>query len=212
MRRDWNERAKVNARHYVATEKTDWSDEDFFHSGKVAIEEVVVKDFDQICCGRTPGEMRVLEIGCGAGRLTHALSKIFGSVDAVDISSEMIAQERSALHGRSNIQFHVNNGVDLSMLEDNSFDFALSVIVFQHIPRKAIVENYIRETFCIFHPSSLFRFQVQGYPIPEQDADRWVGSGFSEAEIADCAARCGFRIQESHGGGTQYYWVTLLKP
>jgi SAM-dependent methyltransferase len=212
MRREWDERAKTNARHYVATGKTDWSDEEFFHSGQVAIDEIVLNDLGEICRGRKPAEMQVLEIGCGIGRLTYALSKIFCSIDAVDVSSEMIAQARSALSSRSNIRFHVNNGMDLSIFADNSFDFALSYIVFQHIPRKAIVERYIRETFRVLRRNSLFRFQVQGCPIPEDQADTWVGVGFSEADIAEYARMSGFHIQNSFGAGTQYYWITFLKP
>jgi len=34
--------------------------------------------------------MRVLEIGCGAGRLTRALAKLFGEVHGVDVSGEMV--------------------------------------------------------------------------------------------------------------------------
>jgi SAM-dependent methyltransferase len=212
MRKDWDERARTNGRHYVATGQTWWSDEDFFRSGQLEINEIVLSDLEDICKGRDAAEMRVLEIGCGAGRMTEALSRIFGKVDAVDISSEMLAQAQSALAGRRNIQFHLNNGVDLSMLADESFDFALSVIVFQHIPRKAVVENYISETWRVLRPHSLFKFQVQGVAIPEQLADTWVGVGFSEGEIASCASKSGFRIQKSHGAGTQYYWITFLKP
>lgn len=212
MRREWNERARVNARHYVANSRNEWSDDAFFHSGQVEIEDIVLNHIDEICSGRSTAEMRVLEIGCGAGRMTQSLGHIFGSVDAVDISSEMIAQARSALSGRGHVRFHVNNGVDLSMFARDSFDFALSAIVFQHIPRKAIVENYMRETARVLRPQSLFKFQVQGCPIPEDQADTWVGVGFSEAEIAECARRCGFHVQNSSGAGTQYYWITFLKP
>jgi ubiquinone/menaquinone biosynthesis C-methylase UbiE len=212
MRRDWDERARTNGRHYVATAQTTWSDEDFFRSGQLEINDIVLSDMQEICKGRAATEMRVLEIGCGAGRMTEPLSRIFGKVDAVDISSEMIAQAQAALAARKNVQFHLNNGVDLSMLEDASFDFALSAIVFQHIPRKAIVENYICETWRVLRPHTLFKFQVQGVAIPEESADTWVGAGFSEAEIANCAAKSGFRIEKSHGAGTQYYWLTFLKP
>jgi SAM-dependent methyltransferase len=212
MRRDWNERARTNARHYVATSRNEWSDEAFFHSGQVEIEDIVLNNMDEICAGRAAAEMRILEIGCGAGRMTRSLGQIFGKVDAVDISSEMIAQARSDLSGVGNIQFHVNNGVDLSMFADESFDFALSAIVFQHIPRRAIVENYMRETARVLRRQSLFKFQLQGCPIPEDQADTWVGVGFTEAEIAECARRYEFHIQNSRGAGTQYYWITFLKP
>ena len=33
MRRDWDRRARENARHYVATDRTQWSDEEFFATG-----------------------------------------------------------------------------------------------------------------------------------------------------------------------------------
>ena len=48
-----------------------------------------------ICQGKDPKQMRVLEIGCGAGRVTRALASVFGEVYAVDISGEMVRQARA---------------------------------------------------------------------------------------------------------------------
>ena len=42
------------------------------------------------------------------------------------------------------------------------FDFAFSVIVFQHIPSREIIENYVREVHRLLRPGALFKFQVQG--------------------------------------------------
>src|SRR5258708_3508262 len=44
MQRDWDERARENARYYVATGKNDWSDDEFFQSGErtIAEEKLVV--------------------------------------------------------------------------------------------------------------------------------------------------------------------------
>src|ERR1035438_2332133 len=75
MRQDWDERARENARHYVATGQTEWTDEAFFASGEKAIEEQILNDMGNVCQGKDPKAMRVLEIGCGAGRLTRALAK-----------------------------------------------------------------------------------------------------------------------------------------
>ncbi len=44
-----------------------------------------------------PKQMRIIEIGCGAGRLTQALSKFFGEVHALDVSGEMVRQAKAAL-------------------------------------------------------------------------------------------------------------------
>src|SRR5579862_5263768 len=100
MKRDWDRRARENARHFVATGRTDWTDQDFFASGEKAIAEEILTDTGNIYQGKDPSQMRVLEIGCGAGRLTRALSNIFGEVHAVDVSGEMITRARAALHDR----------------------------------------------------------------------------------------------------------------
>src|ERR1700685_1448970 len=97
MRRGWGARARENARFYVATERTDWTDDEFFASGEKAVAEEILTDMINICQGREPSSMRVLEIGCGAGRLTRALSTLFGEWHAADISAEMPADARGAL-------------------------------------------------------------------------------------------------------------------
>jgi tRNA G46 methylase TrmB len=83
MRLDWDERARKNARYYVATGRKEWSDEDFFASGEDTVAIYILNDPTNIYQGRDPSTMRVLEIGCGAGRVTHALAKRFGEVHAV---------------------------------------------------------------------------------------------------------------------------------
>src|SRR5207344_2279905 len=106
MQRDWDQRARQNARHFVDTSRTDWTDETFFASGEQAIAEEVLTDTTNIFQGHDPAQMRVLEIGCGAGRLTRALASIFGEVHAVDVSGEMIARARKALADRSNVHLY----------------------------------------------------------------------------------------------------------
>jgi len=95
MRKEWDVRARENARHYVDTSRTDWTDDTFFASGQQAINEDILTDMVNICQGKDPKSMRIIEIGCGAGRLTQALSKVFGEVYAVDVSGEMVAQAKA---------------------------------------------------------------------------------------------------------------------
>ena len=54
----------------------------------------VLTDLGNVCQGKSAKEMNVLEIGCGAGRMTRALSEVFGQVYAVDVSGEMIARPK----------------------------------------------------------------------------------------------------------------------
>ena len=92
MRDDWDHRARENARYYVNTAARDWNDEEFFASGEKNVAEQILNDLGNICQDKPPDEMRVLEIGCGAGRVTRALAKTFGEVHAVDVSGEMVRQ------------------------------------------------------------------------------------------------------------------------
>ena len=52
----------------------EWTDEEFFASGEKNVAEEILTDMGNICQGKPPGAMRVLEIGCGAGRVTRALA------------------------------------------------------------------------------------------------------------------------------------------
>src|SRR5512133_865880 len=113
MKRDWDRRARENARYYVATGKKEWTDEEFFASGERHVEEEILTDMTNICQGTDPRQMAVLEIGCGAGRVTRALARRFGTVYGVDISGEMVRQARLALADYAGARVFQNNGTDL---------------------------------------------------------------------------------------------------
>jgi SAM-dependent methyltransferase len=223
MRRDWDRRARENARFYVATLQDQWSDEEFYRSGETTFEEQILTDLDNICQGKEPREMSVLEIGCGAGRVTRALGRYFGWVYGVDISREMVRQARRSLAEYPNVQVRRNNGRDLSVVggrwwnrwgigRKSQLDFAFSCIVFQHIPSREIIESYVSEVNRRLRPGGLFKFQVQGSAQVKADADdTWVGVSFSEREAREMAARCGFEMRYHTGAGSQYYWLWFFK-
>jgi SAM-dependent methyltransferase len=212
MRSDWDQRARDNARYYVATGTKDWTDEDFFASGERTVAEEILTDMGNICQGKAPGEMRVLEIGCGAGRVTRALAKLFGEVHAVDVSGEMVKLASAALAAFPKAHVYQNNGTDLTAVPELSFDFAFSSIVFQHIPSREVIENYVREVNRLLRPGALFKFQVQGdSSLVTRPDDTWLGVPFSEREAMEMAWRCGFDPRYRHGAGEQYFWLWFFK-
>ena len=212
MRRDWDERARENARYYVNTASTNWTDAEFFASGELTVAEEILTDMGNICQGKDPKQMRVLEIGCGAGRVTRALAKIFGEVHGVDVSGEMIAQARAALADFPNAFLYQNNGTDLTVVPALPFDFAFSTIVFQHIPSRDVIENYVREVARLLRTGALFKFQVQGdSTIEAQPDDTWLGVSFSERQAVEMALRCGFEPRHRYGAGEQYFWLWFFK-
>jgi ubiquinone/menaquinone biosynthesis C-methylase UbiE len=212
MRFEWDQRARKNARHYVATGQDQWTDEEFFHSGELAVRNVISNDMINICQGQDPRQMKVLEIGCGAGRITRALAGVFGEVYAVDVSGEMIALATQALRDFPNAHLYRNNGWDLSVLGDLQIDFAFSEIVFQHISSVDIIESYVREVHRLLRPGRLFKFQVQGdCDVASPPGDTWLGVPFSDQDVVAMAERCGFEPRYRHGAGSQYFWLWFFK-
>ena len=213
MQRDWDQRARENARYFVDTSRTDWTDQTFFASGEQAIADEILTDTTNVYQGHDPARMRVLEIGCGAGRLTRALSNIFGEVHAVDVSGEMVARARAALQDRPHVTFYQNNGCDLTVVPPLVFDFAYSSHVFQHIPSREVIDTYVREVHRLLRPGALFKFQVQGNPSEDSSPDdTWHGVSFTEEQATAMAQRCGFEHRYSFGAGHQYFTLWFFKP
>ena len=212
MRKDWDQRARENARYYVVTDKTEWTDEEFFASGELALSDHILSDMGNICQGRDPKSMRVLEIGCGAARVTRALAGLFGEVHGVDVSGNMIRLAREALAPFPNAHVYQNNGMDSSVLPELVFDFAFSTIVFQHIPSRPVIESYIREVHRVLRPGALFKFEVQGARTDDTQADTWVGVKVLPEEAQRMADATGFELRYQDGAGTRTYWLWYFKP
>ena len=204
MRSEWDERAKLNPMHYIASSKVVWDEAEFFAGGAGDVERYVGSDLETICGGQEAKAMRMLEIGCGIGRMTRHLAGIFGEVHGVDVAPTMVAMGREKLADLPNAHLHNASGMDLEMFADGFFDFAFSYIVFQHIPFREAIVSYFREVHRTLKPGCLFKFQVQGAAI--ENPNTWVGVGFSADEMQAHAQEIGFRRLREEGVGTQYYW------
>jgi len=213
MRHDWDRRARENARHYIATANEQWNEEEYYNSGRLNVFHEVLTDLGNVCKQKNARAMKILEIGCGTGRMTRAFSEVFGDVYAVDISGEMIERGRQALAGIPNVHMFQNSGADLRVLGDVQVDFAFSYIVFQHIPSREVIYNYVREVYRVLRPGALFKFQVQGADLRhEPGADTWQGVYFTEEEAFELARQTGFELRYRHGAGEQYFWLWFFKP
>ncbi len=209
MKRDWDDRARENAKYYVASSRSDWDEQSFSHSGKLNAEQLVFSELDLITGGDDPRSLRLLEIGCGVGRMTEHLAETFGEVHGVDVSGEMVATAKQRLSHFDNVNVHETNGIDLALFPDSFFDFAFSFIVFQHIPFREVIEGYLREVSRVLKPGRVFKFQVQGTSgerFAALEKNTWLGVGFSAAEMYALAAEIGFEVLRSEGEGTQYFW------
>ncbi len=128
-----------------------------------------------------PKKMRVLELGCGAGRVTRALAEVFGSVDGVDVSPEMIQRARAALGDVPTARVHLIDGMSVQPVKGNKFDFAYSCCVFHHISSYEVIRDLVKDIGDTLSAGDLFKFEVQGCAAVNSGAgETWLGMPFSE--------------------------------
>ena len=212
MKKEWDARAKMDPLLAIATGHSQ-NEDDFWKSGVDECKSILGIEnnlFSAIVKNKEPSKMKILEIGCGIGRILIPMSKIFGEVIGIDVSSEMVQLGQKHIANLPNCKILENNGVDLSLFADNYFDFCFSFIVFQHIPEKKIVEKYISEVSRVLKPHCLFRFQVRGtITTKPQEITTWDGVQFSSDEIHKIAQVNNFEIIEEGNDKDEYYWLTF---
>lgn len=214
MKKDWNERARQDAEHFVYTRDSEADEADFNASGRANYDQLVRPYLPVLLNGGDPRVHRVLEIGSGVGRMTRWFAENFGEVHGLDIAPEMVAKARARLARFPNLTLHVGSGVDLQPLPDNHFDLVFSYIVFQHIPSADVIRNYIREAARVLKPGGAFKFQVNGDQSDAYRAhvrDTWLGETLSREQVNEMLESAGLTLASLEDPGTQYFVVTARK-
>ena len=210
MRDDWNARAREDAGYYVAFGRRDQNDAEFFETGVKTAQGIEWE------LRRVPrehwGQGRALEVGCGPGRLVRHLSRHFAEIHGVDVSDEMIALAQRKLAGIPNARFHIGDGASLRMFTDDCFDFVYSYAVFQHIPSRDVVFEYLREMRRVMKPGALAWLQFNGLPRASQEHyNTWAGARFTSSDLVEFTAAYDFQVLALEGVATQYMWSIWRK-
>ena len=170
MRQDWNERARKDAFYYVATWRQDWTVETFLESGEEEYRKLVQPVLDELQF--VPEGASMLEVGCGAGRMTASFARRFASVYALDISEEMQNLAKQHLAGFQNIHWVLGNGTNLSAIPSESVDFVFSYLVLQHLPAEDLAMAYVREMLRVLKQGGMLLFQFNCAKHPTMN---WKG-------------------------------------
>ena len=210
MRVDWNRRAREDANYYVAFGSRDQDEEGFLATGQEVV-GTIEWELKRLPKNANRRAWRALEIGCGPGRLMKPLSRHFGEIHGVDVSDEMISLARQRLRGIPHAHVHVGAGAGLPQFADDSFDIIYTYAVYQHIPSRDVVLEYMRETRRVLKPGGVFRGQFNGLP-PHPDLNTWIGVSFSADEIRAFTREQGLELLALESTGTQYMWTTWRKP
>ena len=210
MRREWNERAREDAHFYVAFGRREQADDEFF-----ATAEEVVRGLEwelrRFAVNANRRAWRALEIGCGPGRLMKPMSRHFGEIHGVDVSDEMIARARQNLREIPHAHAHATSGADLAAFADDSFDLVYSYAVFQHIPSRDVVMQYLREARRVLKPGGLLRCQINGLDKTAKVYDTWSGVRIGADEVRQFALDHDMQLLALEGARTQYMWTSMRK-
>ncbi len=209
MRADWNERAREDAHYYVAFGGRDQDEAEFLATAADVLRSLEAQ-LKRLPASSNRRAWRALEIGCGPGRLVKPMSRYFGEIHGVDVSDEMIRLARERLADIPHAHFHATNGASLAQFADDSFEFIYSYAVFQHIPSRDVVLEYMREIRRVLKPGGIFHGQFNGL-MHSGDTNTWSGVVFSAADIHAFTRENGLLLLNLTGEHTQYMWTTWCK-
>lgn len=206
MRRDWDARARENAREVIAT---GMADPYMFALSGLHDAHTILHDVFHLLSA----DSVVLEIGCGIGRILTYLAHVFRRVIGIDVSPEMIARSKDFLSMHRNVETLVGDGCTLAPLADDSVDFAFSYVVFQHIPSKEVIRSYVREVRRVLRPGGVFKFLVKHTPWrTDGHVDTWHGVDVDERDVEQWRAENGFDLLNRYSLDAHVAWIVFRAP
>ena len=142
-----------------------WTEAEFMAVG-VEDWSPIVRQWEHYGLGSPQGRGRVIEIGCGAGRMTKQLLTRFERVLAIDVAPAMVELAKRLLGPDADrVDFCL---VDRPAVpaESDSCDGAFSTHVFQHFSDLNAVHSYLTLTHRALAPgaSVCFHFPISGAP------------------------------------------------
>ena len=154
MKEKWENLARQAPMYWIASGRTDWNTEEFY-SGDAWYDGQTLHEFLG-SLGIDLAGKRVLDLGCGMGRISLQFARYGAEVYGTDISEEMIRLARLNLVHVPRLHFRVGDGVSLESYPDGFFDVAWSYITFRHIPSLRVIEGYVREIGRVLAPGGRF--------------------------------------------------------
>lgn len=231
MREFWDQRADEDAFYFVDN-RLRYGAPDLERFWRGGAEDLAVI-LDTLGVGLS-GADRVVEIGCGVGRVTRALAAGAADVRALDVSPRMLHLAREHNPDLKNVQWLEGDGTSLAGVDESSADVCFSHVVFQHIPDPAVTLAYVEDMGRVLRPGGWSAFQVSNSSVlhrrrplrerlrslpaqllrrrPRGQAHRaWLGAAVNLDELRAAAARGQLDVERITGEGTQWCLVLLRR-
>ena len=219
MRTHWERFAREDPLYYISCVPPGTGPEEFFAQGRD------LANWTLKWLGDYSPRGRMLEIGCGLGRMLRHFSPAFERVDGIDISPEMIMGAHK-FERPENVYLQIGSGTDLAPYPDGVFDFVFCSQVFQHIPDTDVIEKYLCEIARVLRPGGRAALQFDTrrvtlaariyFVLPERLRGR------SHAEyirryrrdqrwLRDTIVMAGLRLLDERGAETALHWMLLTR-
>ena len=148
----------------------------------------------------------VVEIGCGAGRLTKHMAADFGNVVAVDVSEGMLGVARTHI-SEVNVDLRLGDGITLPV-ETATADAAFSAHVFQHFDSLELARANFSEASRVLKPGGTMMIHLP-VVVPPSGLPGVLPALAAKRRLSDLRAA----VQRRRGAplmrGLQYPWAWL---
>lgn len=186
--------------------------------------------YDAFLAAQVPAQARrVLEVGCGLGRLAVRLAGAGREVTGVDLSPEMIARATVAGQGQPGLSFRCGDFFALD-LPAAGFDCVLSVATLHHMDAKAAIARMVdllapggrlvlhdlrlddgigdraRAACALAHHALLRLFRTGRLRSPHPVREAWARHGAHERYLTFPEARA-MASRLLPGATTRYHWL-----
>ena len=159
--------------------------------------------------------MRVVDLGCGIGRVLRYLAPHCSEIVGIDVSEEMAEMARAHLEGVSNASVVVTDGGSLPGIEDGSVDFLYSLLCLIHVDRRSAY-RYLLEMRRALRPGALAHLQFHDIltPLGLAKFQRFLDADYplefySRMELEQLLAGAGLELLSAHGA-EEYVFLTVV--
>lgn len=182
-----------------------WTESDFFELGRRDW-----ADFYSLWKKFFPvNQDSILEIGCGAGRITKQLAGTFVHVFAIDVSRDMMAFAKNNIKA-GNVTFIESSGAHVP-LDNASVSSVFSCHVFQHLESITAVKEYLKDVYRVLKPGGhiLIHVPIHQFPIYNKTFSKFAELQYSLFLRVSALKDSAKRMRMRHGGAPFMHGISL---
>jgi ubiquinone/menaquinone biosynthesis C-methylase UbiE len=207
--RFWDARGREDARRYSVPGGAPTDEAAFAASGDALVDALGP------LLGWTPDpDATVVEVGCGAGRVSGALASRVSQVVAYDISRTMLAAARDRLPQLTNVVWRHGHAGDLGGEPEASAGAVLLIGVLTHLPESEDLVEALEQATRTVAPGGAVIFDLRLVPeplrLPGEDLvpphvarhPIWQGRASDLETVAAVAHQAGLEIERIAGSET----------